>query len=195
MAAAIDRPGSVPPRLPGEMGIWMFIIGDLVIFSLLFSVFVYDRAGDVALYVESQRELNQNYGLFNTLLMLTSSWFVALGIHNARYHRFKFSSRCIVAAFLCGSGFITVKYFEYSEKFRAGFTVETNDFYMYYFVMTAIHLLHVIIGMGVLLYLWKLLQAPGFADDQINAMESGASFWHLVDVLWIVLFALLYLMR
>ena len=195
MSLSVEPGNPDEPHLPGEAGIWVFIVGDLVIFSLLFSVFVYYRAGDVPLYAESQTHLNQTYGLFNTVLMLTSSWFVALAIHNARRLSTVTSARFIALAFLCGAGFIGIKYFEYGEKIRAGLTIETNDFFMYYYLMTGIHLLHVVIGLGVLIFLWHVVRAPEFSRQQINALESGASFWHLVDVLWIVLFALLYLMR
>lgn len=195
MSFSVDPRSSAEPHLPGEAGIWVFIVGDLVIFSLLFSVFVYYRAADVALYAEAQTHLNQTYGLFNTVLMLTSSWFVALALHNARRLSAAASARFITLAFLCGAGFIGIKYFEYSEKIRAGLTIETNDFFMYYYLMTGIHLLHVVIGMGVLMFLWHVVRSPEFSEQQISALESGASFWHLVDILWIVLFALLYLMR
>jgi nitric oxide reductase NorE protein len=195
MSSSVDTGGPAEPHLPGEAGIWVFILGDLVIFSLLFSVFMYYRSEDPALYIESQKLLNQRYGLFNTLLMLTSSWFVALGIQSARRQLVTASARLIGLAFLCGAGFIAIKFFEYREKFQAGLTIETNDFFMYYFLMTGIHLLHVVIGMGVLLFLWHVVREADFSDEQVNVLESGASFWHLVDILWIVLFALLYLMR
>jgi len=87
-----------------------------------------------------------------------------------------------------------VKFFEYSEKIAAGFTLTTNDFFMYYFMLTGLHLMHVLLGLGVLCYLWFSLRAAPSADS-MRTLESGASFWHMVDILWIVLFALLYLLR
>ena len=195
MSPSVDLRDPAATHVPGEIGIWIFVIGDLIIFSLLFAVFVYYRSQDVALYVQSQALLNQTYGLINTLLMLTSSWFVASAAHNARRRFAAVSARFIVLAFLCGAGFIGIKYFEYGEKFRADLTIETNDFFMYYYLMTGIHLLHVVIGMGVLLFLWHVVRDADFAEKQVTTLESGASFWHLVDILWIVLFALLYLMR
>jgi nitric oxide reductase NorE protein len=71
----------------------------------------------------------------------------------------------------------------------------TNDFYMYYYMFTGLHLMHVIIGMGVLVYLWRVARVGTLAAKELNVLESGASFWHMVDILWIVLFALLYLMK
>ena len=67
----------------------------------------------------------------------------------------------------------------------------TNDFYMF----TGLHLMHVLIGMGVLIFMWRIARVGDFTAKSINILESGASFWHVVDILWIVLFALLYLMK
>jgi nitric oxide reductase NorE protein len=182
-------------HLPGEAGVWMFIIGDMLMFSLLFSVFVYYRSDDVALFSTSQQALSQTYGLFNTILMLTSSWFVALAIHSQRQRLVHLTTRFLVLAVLCGLGFIVVKVFEYSEKFAANLTIVTNDFFMYYYMLTGIHLLHVVLGIIVLLYVCTISRRSELSADDVNMLESGASFWHMVDMLWIVLFALLYLMR
>ena len=88
-----------------------------------------------------------------------------------------------------------VKFFEYQEKIDAGIMLTTNDFYMYYYMFTGLHLMHVLIGMGVLAFMWNVTRTGDLGEKIINTLESGASFWHMVDILWIVLFALLYLMR
>lgn len=181
------------PHVPGEVGFWVFIGGDLVLFSVLFFLFLQYRAGQETLFTESQRHLNQVLGLVNTLLMLSSSWLVAFAVQAARRQQPQIASRCFAAAFACGAGFIVVKYFEYSEGIRAGFTLNTNDFFMYYYVYTGIHLIHVVIGMGVLATLTAYTRSKAFSAVKVQHLESGACFWHLVDLLWIVLFALLYL--
>lgn len=173
----------------------MFIVGDTVIFTLLFAVFLYDRSADVALFAESQTALNQVYGAANTLLLLSSSWCVALGVHAARLAMAALSARLLALAFLCGAGFVGVKVLEWGEKLRAGLTLETNDFFMYYYLLTGIHLLHLVIGMGVLVFLWHVVRGGNLGERGVAVLESGASFWHLVDILWIALFALLYLVR
>lgn len=195
MSSSVDSQDSAKPHLPGEPGVWMFIIGDMAIFSLLFAVFVYYRSADVELFAESRQLLNQTYGAFNTLLMLSSSWFVALAVHAARKNLWAVSTRFFVMAMTCGAGFVAIKYLEWGEKIRAGLTLETNDFFMYYYLLTGIHLVHVLIGMGVLTFLWHAVRGGDSSERSVNVLESGASFWHLVDILWIALFALLYLMR
>jgi nitric oxide reductase NorE protein len=183
-------------HLPGEAGIWVFIFGDILVFSLFFSTYLYYRRQDLALFVSSQARLDQGLGVLNTLLMLSSSWFVATAVQTARRQgRNRTTPWCLALAFLCGAGFVVVKYFEYGAKIRAGFTLNSNDFYMYYYMFTGIHLLHVLIGMGVLLYLQRLASAASYGDQTLRNLESGGSFWHVVDLLWIVLFALFYLVK
>lgn len=183
------------PRLPGEAGIWLMITGDGILFSLLFGLFLSYRSAELTLFANSQAQLNQVLGLFNTLLMLTSSWLVASGIHMARGDKPPQATRLFYAAALCGLAFMVVKYFEYSAKIRMGITLSTNDFFMFYFVYTGIHLLHVVIGTGVLVTMAIYLKSGNLNAIKIRNLESGASFWHLVDLLWIVLFALLYLVH
>ena len=182
-------------HIPGEAGVWVFILGDMVVFALLFGAFVYYRAADVPLFASAQLSLNQSLGALNTLLLLTSSWFVVHGVEAVRARRATLAHGMLAAAFGCGVGFMLVKYFEYGEKLRAGFTITSNDFFMYYYLLTGIHLLHVTIGMAVLAYLWQRLRSAADIDAQLSAVESGASFWHMVDILWILLFALVYMMR
>jgi nitric oxide reductase NorE protein len=107
----------------------------------------------------------------------------------------KWTAVCFALGVLCGVGFAIVKVLEYGEKIRAGITFNTNDFFMYYYVFTGIHFLHVLIGMGVLIGLGLYSRSGGFTAGKIRNLETGASFWHLVDLLWIVLFALLYLIN
>jgi nitric oxide reductase NorE protein len=182
-------------HLPGEPGVWVFIGGDMVVFALFFVTFVWYRADDVPLYAAGQATLDQLYGALNTFLLLTSSWCVALAVDSARAGRADAARRSFGAAFACGAGFVAIKYFEYGEKIAAGFGLNTNDFYMFYFMLTGIHLLHVAIGMGVLAFMWHSSRARPLDGVQVRTLECGASFWHMVDILWIVLFALLYLMR
>ena len=123
------------------------------------------------------------FGAFNTLLLLSRSWFVALAVHAARRSMRVSSKRFFALAFLCGLGFVVIKYFEWGEKIGAGLTLETNDFFMYYYLFTGIHLLHVMIGLGVLAFLWNVAHVSELNESDVNSLESGASFWHLVDIL------------
>ena len=195
MAITADRGPQAGRRMPGEEGIWIFIFGDMLVFSLFFSTFLYYRGQDVELFAASHAQLSQLFGALNTLLMLSSSWFVATAVQGARRNRPRAPRACFLLAFVCGAGFVLVKYFEYGAKIRAGITLNSNDFFMYYYMFTGIHLLHVLIGMGVLLYLARSSWAGRYDGNTVRNLESGGSFWHVVDLLWIVLFALFYLVK
>ncbi len=173
---------------------WVFIFGDLVVFGLFFLTYLVYRADSPALYRDAQLHLNAGLGLLNTLLLLTSSWFVAQAVNAVRRASLATASRLIAGGFALGAGFVVVKFLEYREKFASGITVISNDFYMFYFMYTGIHLLHVLIGLGVLIFLFMETRKEPSAID-VRTFESGGAFWHLVDLLWVVLFALLYLAR
>ena len=181
--------------IPGEVGIWVFVLGDMFVFGLFFTVFVYYRGLDLELFRSSQATLNQNYGALNTLLLLFSSWFVVLAVIDVREHAARYAARLLGLAMLCGIGFSIVKFIEYGEKLRAGLGIMTNDFYMYYYIFTGLHFVHVIIGLGVLLYLRSMVRVGVKSAGELRIFESGAIYWHMVDLLWIVLFPLLYLLQ
>ena len=183
-----------PARIPGETGIWVLVFGDLTVFALFFSAFAFYRSQQVELYRASQATLNQHYGVLNTLLLLTGSWFVALALESARNRLPLRAARLLALAIGCGSAFAVVKYCEYGEKFRAGIGPGTNDFFMYYFVLTGIHLLHVLVGLGLLCWALARLRRAG-AEPSLALLECSGLYWHMVDLLWIVLFPLLYLLR
>lgn len=183
------------PRIPGEAGVWLFVFGDMVIFAMMFGIFLHYRWLEPELFLQSQATLNASYGAINVLLLLTSSWFVASAIDHLKRNETREGHQLLIGAFACGAGFGIIKILEYSEKIGAGITVDTNTFYLYYYFLTGIHFLHVIIGLFVLGYL--ISKAPTFdrARNDVAHYESGGIYWHMVDLLWIVLFPLIYLVR
>ncbi len=181
--------------LPGEVGVWVFIFGDMMVFGIFFMVFLFYRNLDIESFNAAQTLLNQNLGAINTILLLTSSWFVATAVHFVRKQRTDLAWKLFLFAFSCGFGFGAVKYFEWSAKISEGYTLTSHDFFMYYYIFTGIHMLHVIIGMGVLAFLMLKARKGQCDRDDIATYESGGIFWHMVDLLWIVLFPLFYLVR
>lgn len=188
---------SVARRLPGEEGVWVFIVGDMSAFGLFFVVFAWYYAQSPELFLQSQSQLNQHFGAINTLLLLSSSWFVVMALNAYRKNLLKHSGRLISMAFLCGLGFGAIKFLEYGEKLSHGITMTTNDFFMFYYIYTGIHFLHLILGMLVLIFLFLKTRKVDvvLSGKDISVFEGGAAYWHMVDLLWIVLFPLLYLIR
>jgi nitric oxide reductase NorE protein len=196
---AAVRSGLDSIHLPGEPGVWFFIIGDMLIFGVFFLTFVFYRSRDPVMYDESRMTLNQVMGLANTLVLLSSSWLVAMAVRQAKRGNGVVSPVLLGGALLLGGAFVAIKICEYALKFKAGITVLTNEFFMFYFTFTAIHLVHVLIGLGILIYLFLLSRRPvpatGRDAQTTRIFEGGGAFWHLVDLLWLVLFCLLYLVR
>jgi nitric oxide reductase NorE protein len=186
-----DRP-TKPRRLPGVDGVWVLIGADAAIFAILFMSFMQDRLKAPGLFEASSRTLNFNLGGLDTLILLTSSWLVALGVQAANRGELESVPRFLLGGVLTGCAFAVSKSAEYTEKFVAGITPATDAFYMWYFTLTGIHLAHVLFGTSLLTYLWIKARRK---DVNIKVTESVASYWHLVDLLWIVLFPLLYLQR
>jgi nitric oxide reductase NorE protein len=184
-----------PRRLPGVDGVWVAIGADSVIFAILFGSFMQARLQDPAVFEASRHTLNMHLGGVDTLILLTSSWSVALAVQAMKRDQIDREPRLLLGGAVTGLMFVVSKSIEYFEKFAHGITPGTNPFFMWYFTLTGIHLLHVIFGTSLLTYLW-IRSRRGTYDHLHRAVpESVASFWHLVDLLWVVLFPLLYLMR
>lgn len=184
-----------PRRLPGVDGIWVFIGADSVIFAILFLSFMQERLKNPALFEASRHTLNMNLGGLDTVILLTSSWSVALAVQAMKRDQIDREPRLLLGGAVTGLMFVVSKSFEYFQKFAHGLNPGTNPFYMWYFTLTGIHLVHVVAGTSLLTYLW-VRSLRGTYDHLHRAVpESVASYWHLVDLLWVVLFPLLYLMR
>jgi nitric oxide reductase NorE protein len=187
---------SPPERhLPGDLAIWFFILAEMLAFAVFFASYAFARAGHVELFNLSQETLNRNAGALNTVLLITGSWFVVLAVQAAHRDEQRAVSRNIAFGFLCGAGFLIVKIFEYAAKFGAGISMSTNNFYMFYISLTFFHFMHVILGMVILSVLWFQSRKGAYTSKGANGLESGAAYWHMVDLLWIILFPLVYVMR
>ncbi|WP_354698902.1 Cytochrome bo(3) ubiquinol oxidase subunit 3 [Paraconexibacter sp. AEG42_29] len=194
----MSTPSARARRSPGEVGIWVFVIGDMIVFAVFFAVIVVLAAEQPDLVRESQARLSVTSGALNTILLLTSSVLVALAVRAAREpgaaHHLR-ARKLFGFALACGLGFAVIKAAEYGTKIDAGLVPATNDFFAYFYVFTAIHLLHVTAGIGVLVWLMRLSGRPALTAKDRMLIESGASYWHMVDLLWVVLFPLLYLVN
>ena len=181
-------------HVPGEVGIWIFVLSDMLLeFSTIFGYFLYARAKDPSLFAQGRASLSQQLGLINTLILLTSSMCVVVGVQGLREGDRSRAARMFSWTRCLGLAFVAVKILEYGAKFHAGLTPVTNAFYMYYFVATGLHLFHVLIGLIVLTWVVNGARRPQPHSHELRSAEVAATFWHMVDLVWIVLFPLLYL--
>lgn len=171
----------------------MLIAGDMLFFTLFFFAFAQGAGEQPAQFAAGHRLLDVCLGVVNTLLLLTSSLFVAIAVGRARSAT-RSARTAMRLAMLCGAGFVIVKIFEYSAKVGQGITPLSGEFFVYYYAFTGIHLFHVLLGLAALGWAQGQLASGPPADDRMPLLESAALFWHLVDLLWIVLFALFYVL-
>lgn len=185
-------PQPLTGHLPGDIHMWVMVLGDLVVFGGYFVIFMIYRSMNPDEFLLAQQHLDINIGVLNTVILLTSSWFVARSVLATRAGRHDSAVRLIWAGGLCGVLFIAFKSYEWVEKIGAGHT-NSDMFYSFYYVLTGVHLVHVVLGLIVLGVLVRELRNPG--RRRTSLVESGAVYWHMVDLLWVVIFALLYVMR
>ncbi|WP_372748512.1 cytochrome c oxidase subunit 3 [Litorivivens sp.] len=179
--------------LPGDHGMWFFIVGDLLIFGVYFLCYMVYRGQNLDVFLYSQQFLSQGIGVANTIVLLTSSLFVALATEAVREHKIRDAGRLLSLAIVLGALFPVLKMVEWIPKISAGHTPGENLFFMYYYVMTGLHLLHVLLGLCIMAFMLRNLRQA--AQPDIKFIEIGAIYWHMVDVLWLVLLAVFYLMR
>lgn len=188
-----------------KLGMWVFLLTEILMFGGLFVAYAVFRAWNPDMFIQAHKALDVRMGTVNTFVLITSSLTMALSIYFIQNNDRDRSATFLLATFLLAATFMVVKYFEYSHKFHLGqfpgryYTYTgiegTNPhlFFSIYFVMTGLHGLHVLIGMGLIAWLLARLRRRDFSADYYTPMEMVGLFWHLVDIIWIFLFPLLYL--
>ncbi len=190
---AQDKPSR---HIPAEAGAWVFLFGDMSIFGLFFATYLYYRGISPADFTAAQSILDPNLGTLNTLILLLSSWLVVVAMRALRMGRQSLSSGLLIASVLCGGIFLTLKFSEYGKVFELVDEPLKVDYFMYYFMLTGLHSLHVMVGMGLLLFMARhALGVSATSPANWQFLEFGGCYWHMVDLLWIVIFPLLYLLR
>jgi nitric oxide reductase NorE protein len=180
---------------PGDFAIWIFIMAELLVFAVFFSVYAFTRASHVEMFNAAQLTLDRNLALINTLTLITSSYFVVRAVAAMREDKAQQTLRWLVAAIICGFLFLVVKSHEYAEHYSHGINMRTNLFFMFYFSLTFFHFMHVILGMVILSANAIKTRAGAYTPQHHTGLETGASYWHMVDMVWLILFPLIYVMR
>lgn len=180
---------------PGDFAIWIFIFAEMLAFGVMFVAYAFARADNVALFNESQLTLSRVSGAVNTVVLITSSYFVVCAVSAIKKGFHKKCAYWLMGAFVLGGVFVSIKLVEFIEKFEAGITLSSNSFYMFYLSLTFFHFMHVLMGMVILAVIIVKARQGAYDAEQHVGIETGASFWHMVDFLWIILFPLIYIIR
>ena len=177
---------------PGGILIWILIIVELITFGAALIGLVVSSRENPSQYHESRMMLNVVYGAVNTLFLLTSGYFMAVSIRSLKQEDIKRTLLNMRLAMTGGLLFILLKSVEYSEKFAHGLTLGYNTFFNFYWLLTGFHVIHVTVGLVILLFIYFGLKKKKTGYDILDA-EAGAAFWHMCDLIWLLLFPTLYL--
>lgn len=180
---------------PGDLAIWIFILAELSVFAVFFAVYAFTRMNNVELFNEYQQHLDRTAALLNTLALITSSYFVVRAVSAIKEGLNQLCVRWLLAAIAMGGVFVVIKIGEYSHHFGQGINLSTNTFYMFYISLTFFHFMHVIMGMVILGAVAVKARRGGYSPTEHTGVETGASYWHMVDLVWLILFPLIYIMR
>ena len=190
----IDRQGD-GPRLVGDGVVWLLVLVELLTFGLLFGSFAIARAREPEVFAQGQGALSLSTGALNTLLLVSASWCAARAVSAFRSDRSTAGTRWLVGALLGAIGFLVVKSQEFAGKIAAGFDWADDSFTILYTLLTGFHFLHVLVGAVLFSALALKARKGAYGQGRLNGPESGAVFWHMVDLLWMVLFPLVYVLR
>jgi nitric oxide reductase NorE protein len=179
--------------VPGQPDMWAFVLFEALVFNGYFIVYIIRRTQSPDLFLESQSHLDLRVGVFHTLVLLASSWSVARCVQAARERSFGAALTNAFLTMLFGFVFLVSKVLEWVTKIEEGFGFTTSEFFSFYYFLTAIHFLHLLIGFVVLAIGVYQLVSPARRSQE--TIETCATYWHTIDFLWVLIFALLYVMR
>jgi cytochrome c oxidase subunit III len=190
-----------------RLGMWAFIGSEVLLFSGFFALYAAYRTMYRAHFVEAIRHNTIWHGSINTVVLITSSLTVALGIHAMRTGNRRSAARLVFVTIVLGAVFLGIKVLEYGDHFHHGIypgvyyryaalpTSGAKLFYTLYYLMTGAHALHVLAGMAALTWCWSMLKRGRWTPQYHVGFELSGIYWHLVDVIWIFIWPLLYLTR
>lgn len=188
-----------------RLGMWIFLVTEILLFGGLFCFYAIYRAWYPEMFVNAHQYLDVIMGGTNTIVLITSSVTMALAIRSVQLGRNKVALYQLLVTLVLASMFLVIKYFEYEHKFHLGqlpgkfYTFEGIEgsnphvFFSVYFMMTGLHGIHVIGGMGIITWMILRTRRGDFSPEYYTPLELTGLYWHLVDLIWIFLFPLLYL--
>ena len=176
-----------PQRLPGDLMMWVLVGSELAVFGAGLVAFLAVRTGDPAGFAAARAHLHGAAAGINTMLLVTSGWWAALGVRACENRSIARARALWAGAMLLGAGFLAMKGWEYSTLAAQGFSLDSGPaFFTFYFLLTGFHAAHVLAGIVIL---GLLLRWP-----EPRSAETGVLFWHMVDMVWVMLFPVLYLL-
>jgi nitric oxide reductase NorE protein len=177
---------------PGGLLIWILILLEVFTFGLSLVGLMYYRVQEPVLFAESSAMLNTTLGGINTIVLLTSGFFMAAAVHSFKEQKISTGTKFTLATIVTGLAFLVIKWQEYGDKLEKGLGLDENMFFTFYWLLTGFHFIHVLVGLVILTLL--LVQIRNRQKvTKLEDIEAGAAFWHMCDLIWLLLFPALYL--
>lgn len=177
---------------PAGILIWIVIYLELLTFGMALLGLAYYGSIERNVYHTDSLLLNKNIATINTVLLLTGGYFAVNALNSFKKNLFDESVKLMNLTILSGLGFVALKLLEYYQKIDAGLGIDYSSFFMNYWLLTAFHLLHVLVGI-VILYFLKISIKKNKEKTSLEDLEAGITFWHMCDLIWLLIFPLLYL--
>ena len=192
-SAAPIRSSVVEP--PGGLLVWLIVILEVFTFCVGLAIFLLQRRAAPEIFQRGHQTLDQTIALANTVLLITGGWCMANALARLKRNQAASSSRWIGGALLAALGFLGLKSFEYADKLSHGFGLHTDPFFTLYWLLTGFHFLHVATAAAILAWLWFGVHSGRYSATDHADVESGGVFWHLCDLIWLLLYPVIYLLR
>ena len=177
---------------PGGILMWILITLELITFGIALIALVFQSRENPELYHESRLMLNTTFGAINTVFLLVSGFFMATTVHLFKQQKFDKSLFYLRLTMLGGLLFLGLKSIEYYEKLNTGLVLDYNTFFSFYWLLTGFHVIHVLVGLVILSFFYYTLKKQK-TEPNLEDIEAGAAFWHRCDLIWLLLFPVIYL--
>jgi len=179
---------------PGGILIWFLILLEIFTFLGTIFVFLHNRAEALEEFKQAQAFLNPLIGTINTIILITSGYFIANSVHYLRNNDFLKATRNTQISLVLGLLFLIIKSVEFYSKISIGIGFRENTFFTFYWLMTGFHFVHVLFGVGLLAYIQNAIKQKKYNNENMFDVEASATYWHLCDLIWILIFPVLYLL-
>jgi nitric oxide reductase NorE protein len=178
---------------PGGILMWIIIYLELLTFGIALIAMVFYSKEEPDVFHSSRLLLNNTIGTINTLFLIISGYFMAQSVQNLKKNNLQKSSLYLKLTMLGGFLFLGLKAFEYTGKMNAGLTIGYNTFFSFYWMLTLFHVIHVVVGIVILAFAQRDLN-KNQNDANLDDFEASATFWHMCDLIWLLLFPVIYLL-
>ena len=175
---------------PGGILMWIIIYLELFTFGMALIAMVYYGKEEAESFHNSRLLLNTTYGMINTILLLSSGFFMAVTVNELKKNKQQKAQKYLLVTMLFGLLFLGLKSIEYYDKVEAGLTMSYNTFFSFYWMLTLFHVIHVLVGLVILVSVYFGIKKK---TTKLEDIEASAAFWHMCDLIWLLLFPIIYL--